>query len=103
MLQRLGDLMALLGPRYKTLPRQLIWEKAEKGDMTAFQRRLQKAGGIQAVVGVPGQRPSGSAPVFTRDAVTADSDGKARAAWLQARSAERVRRNRSRAKLANLA
>ena len=28
IIERLGHLMALLGPRYRTLPREALWEKA---------------------------------------------------------------------------
>ena len=31
IIERLGRLMALLGPRYRTLPREELWEKAVAG------------------------------------------------------------------------
>lgn len=93
MISRLGHYMALMGPRYK-IAKEMIWEKAERGELTAAQRRLQKQGGIVAVL----QREGGllgscSAPAVGK-VVAADSDGKARAAWLAARAAERDRGTR---------
>lgn len=91
MIKRLGHYMALLGPRYKTIPKEMIWEKAEMGDMTPFQRRLKKAGGITAV----GGGPDTSLRAGPMPGELTDSDGKARAAWLAARTAEQERRNRA--------
>jgi hypothetical protein len=93
MITRLGHMMALLGPRYKTIPKEVIWEKAQRGERTPAQRRLAKLGGIEAVGGGPDRqlRSSASAP----GELTADEDGRARAAWLAARTAERERRNRA--------
>lgn len=93
MITRLGHFMALLGPRYKCCSKDMIWEQAERGERTPFQRRLHKLGGIEAVGGGPDRlRPSPSAPGEL--VLAADSDGKARTAWLAARTAERDRRNR---------
>lgn len=100
MIKRLGNYMSLLGPRYKTISKEMIWEKAQRGEMTPFQRRLEKAGGIEAVGGGPDLtlRHSSSAP---GDLVLAsDSDGKARAAWLAARTVERKRDRPSKASAA---
>jgi len=88
MITRLGHFMALLGPRYKCCSKDMIWEQAERGERTPAQRRLHKLGGIEACGGGPDKlRPSPSAPGD-------DSDGRARAAWLAARTSERDRRNR---------
>jgi len=93
MITRLGAFMALLGPRYKCCSKEMIWEQAERGERTPAQRRLHKLGGIEAVGGGPDRlRPSPSAPGEL--VLAADSDGKARAAWLAARTCERDRRNR---------
>lgn len=92
MIKRLGHFMALLGPRYKTISKEMIWEKAERGERTPAQRRLHKLGGIEAVGGGPDRMiKSGSAP----GELALDSDGRARSAWLAARTAERDRRNRA--------
>lgn len=89
MIHRLGHLMALLGPRYKCVSKELMWEKAKRGDRTPVERRLDKFGGIVALGGGPDRlRPSGSAPAE-------DEDGTARVAWLEARTAERERRNQA--------
>jgi hypothetical protein len=88
MISRLGHYMALLGPRYK-LSKEMVWEKAERGELTAAQRRLQKQGGIVAVL----EREGGLLASIASSAKTlgkatpADQDGKARAAWLAARAA----------------
>jgi len=94
MISRLGHYMALLGPRYK-LSKEMIWEKAERGELTPAQRRLQKQGGIVAVLEREGGllASSSSAPAVGK-VVAADSDGKARAAWLAARASERDRGTR---------
>lgn len=90
MISRLGHLMALLGPRYKCVSKELMWEKAKRGDRTSVERRLDKFGGIVNLGGGPDRlRPSGSAPGEN------DSDGTARVAWLEARTAERERRNQA--------
>jgi len=90
MISRLGHLMALLGPRYKCVSKELMWEKAKRGDRTPIERRLDKFGGIVNLGGGPDRlRPSGSAPGEN------DSDGTARVAWLEARTAERERRNQA--------
>ncbi|CAJ1422590.1 unnamed protein product [Effrenium voratum] len=44
MIERLGDLMALLGPRYRTLPREALWEKAVVGSTTPLQRKEKRLG-----------------------------------------------------------
>lgn len=112
-IERLGELMSLLGPRYKTLPREKLWEKAASGDLTAFQRRaLQAKGHGAAVAGAvggdgvaehhngDGGRSRGGAGAGVsgspskREAVDADPDGNARAAWLAARTHEKTRRDR---------
>ena len=41
-LDSLGGLIALLGPRYKFMPRAKLWEKAEILQMTPFQRRMRR-------------------------------------------------------------
>lgn len=90
MITRLGHYMALLGPRYKCCNKEMIWEKAEHGEKTPAQRRLLKLGGIEACGGGPDLSLRASAPDLGQD-----SDGKARAAWLAARTADRERRNRA--------
>jgi len=95
MIMRLGHFMALLGPRYKTISKEMIWEQAERGERTPAQRRLAKLGGIEAVGGGPDRSLRASASAPGELALAADSDGKARAAWLAARTADRERRNRA--------
>jgi hypothetical protein len=91
MIKRLGHYMALLGPRYK-LSKELIWEKAKRGEMSAAQRRLHKQGGIEAVMKREGGMLSNSrSDPSVGEVVATDSDGKARAAWLAARATERDR------------
>jgi len=91
MIKRLGHFMALLGPRYKCCSKGMIWEQAERGERTPAQRRLHKLGGIEAVGGGPDRLlKSSSAP----GDLSNDPDGRARAAWLAARTTERDRRSR---------
>merc|ERR1740116_569244 len=76
-IERLGELMSLLGPRYKTLACEKLWEKAASGDLTAFQRRaLQAKGDGGRSRGGAGAGVSGSPS--KREAVDADPDGNAR-------------------------
>eukprot|EP00927_Polykrikos_kofoidii_P077965 TRINITY_DN74848_c0_g1_i1.p1 TRINITY_DN74848_c0_g1~~TRINITY_DN74848_c0_g1_i1.p1 ORF type:complete len:428 (+),score=75.53 TRINITY_DN74848_c0_g1_i1:89-1285(+) len=85
MIERLGSMMALLGPRYKTLSRKTIWERAERGELSAFQRRLKK----ERELGMVHVNPLKA--VFQRDTgaafeiITPDPESAARAAWLAAR------------------
>jgi len=89
MIKRLGHFMALLGPRYKCVNKDMIWEKAAIGERTPMQRRLDK--GLEAIGGPDRHRPApGDMPVISKD-----EDGKARAAWLAARATERERRQRA--------
>lgn len=94
MIERLGDLMALLGPRYRTLPRSEIWEKAVVGQTTALQRREKRLGpaaahSISGFAKSRGEREASKnrprSPEWLPDY---DPDGAARAAWLQARERE---------------
>lgn len=94
MIERLGDLMALLGPRYRTLPRAAIWEKAVVGSTTALQRREKRLGPAAAhsISGFArsrgqsqGSKNRARSPEWLPDY---DPDGPARAAWLQARERE---------------
>lgn len=94
MIERLGDLMALLGPRYRTLPRSELWEKAVVGQTTALQRREKRLGAaaahsISGFAKSRGEREASKnrprSPEWLPDY---DPDGAARAAWLQARERE---------------
>merc|ERR1712217_445036 len=40
VIERLGSLMAILGPRYKTVSRDALWERARVGETTPLQRQL---------------------------------------------------------------
>lgn len=77
---KLGELMALLGPRYKTVARDKLWAQAANNE-TPLQRRLRVRGLASEEFGTSsaGVRPS------MRDSPE-DPDGKPRAAWLAARS-----------------
>jgi len=94
MIERLGHLMALLGPRYRTLPREELWEKAVAGQTTALQRREKRLGAAAAhsISGFAksrgqnqGNKNRPRSPEWLPDY---DPDGAARAAWLQARERE---------------
>lgn len=89
-IKRLGNYMALLGPRYKTISKEMIWEKAERGERTALQRRMHKLGIEPQCKPDTSLRLSSSAPGSL--SLASDSDGRARAAWLAARAANRDHR-----------
>ncbi|CAE7476274.1 unnamed protein product [Symbiodinium pilosum] len=93
MIERLGDLMALLGPRYRTLPREAVWEKAVAGSSTAMQRREKRLGRVdlRAAAAALGNRSRGQTkarPPSPERLQDYDPDGSARAAWLRARDRE---------------
>mmetsp|Transcript_69658 Transcript_69658/g.193868 ORF Transcript_69658/g.193868 Transcript_69658/m.193868 type:complete len:421 (-) Transcript_69658:115-1377(-) len=92
MIKRLGSLMELFGPRYKTVSKDMIWERAEKGDLSPFQRRLKKdkeigAGPKDFLSDLPK-----TAPGAELDGVGLDPDGPARRQWLAARM--KIRRDK---------
>jgi len=93
MIERLGDLMALLGPRYRTLPREAVWEKAVVGSTTSLQRREQRLGSAAARAISGGFKHRGSVKVkqhkMPENAPDNDPDGRERAAWLQAKEREK--------------
>lgn len=85
-IDRLGDMMALLGPRYKTLPPGMIWEKAVEGGTTPLERmnkRLGAAAPKKKAIQI--KRP---APEEMPDL---DHEVAPRAAWLTLRAQERAR------------
>ncbi|CAE8625848.1 unnamed protein product [Polarella glacialis] len=94
MIERLGDLMALLGPRYRTLPREAVWEKAVVGSTTPLQRREKRLGSatVHASLGSKGHRGQHRRTAGKRqqspETLDLDPDGTARAAWLTARDRE---------------
>lgn len=92
MIKRLGHFMALLGPRYKCVNKEMIWDKAKTGERTPAQRRLHELGGIENAGGGP-DKFLGAA--LDNPVISKDEDGKARAAWLAARATERERRTRA--------
>eukprot|EP00930_Biecheleria_cincta_P034908 TRINITY_DN24057_c0_g1_i1.p1 TRINITY_DN24057_c0_g1~~TRINITY_DN24057_c0_g1_i1.p1 ORF type:complete len:460 (+),score=90.07 TRINITY_DN24057_c0_g1_i1:137-1516(+) len=98
MIERLGGLMALLGPRYRTVPRQALWEKAVLGETTSLYRLEQRLG-RDAAHSISGfkrgrVRRSSTKKVQPEDIPSYDSDGVARAAWLHARALEKEREAR---------
>ncbi|CAE7590220.1 unnamed protein product [Symbiodinium sp. KB8] len=91
IIERLGDLMGLLGPRYRTLSREAVWEKALAGGMTAFERREKRLGTAAASALSGHSRSRGQSkgrPPSPERLQDYDPDGSARAAWLQARDRE---------------
>lgn len=95
MIERLGDLMALLGPRYRTLPRSELWEKAVVGQTTTALQRREKRLGPAAAHSISGfaksrgeREASKNRPRSPEWLPDYDPDGAARAAWLQARERE---------------
>eukprot|EP00928_Gymnodinium_smaydae_P061777 TRINITY_DN45789_c0_g1_i1.p2 TRINITY_DN45789_c0_g1~~TRINITY_DN45789_c0_g1_i1.p2 ORF type:complete len:373 (-),score=72.27 TRINITY_DN45789_c0_g1_i1:148-1266(-) len=90
MTERLGDLIGMLGPRYKTVNKSLIWERATKGDTSAFQRRLQKAKESGAVPADFVAMATRQDPAARMEAIGPDVDGVARREWLWARRRARM-------------
>jgi len=86
-IERLGDMMAILGPRYKTLPRGMIWEKAVQGKTTPLQRQEKRLG---ALLG-PDPRMRVSMRRAPEDLPNTDTEAIPRAAWLVNRKKERQR------------
>jgi len=93
MIERLGDLMALLGPRYRTLPREAVWEKAVVGSTTSLQRREKRLGSAAARAISGGFKHRGPVKIkqhkMPENAPDNDPDGRERAAWLQAKEREK--------------
>lgn len=94
-IRRLGDFLALLGPRFKCIEREKLYERAAMGDVGKFQRQLQS--GVITVAEVGGQKKP-----WPGEAPDADLDGKDRRAWLSIRRMERERRIRAPAGLEDL-
>lgn len=87
-IERLGDLMALLGPRYKTLPRGKIWEKAVTGGTTPLERQQKRLGDA-----APKKQPYTIKRRAPEDQPDLDHEVAPRAAWLKVRAKERERHN----------
>lgn len=84
-IERLGGLMALLGPRYKTLPLEVLWQKAATNNTPLQRRELRLGGTNSAWMAASPPRPRR----LPEEAPDADPDGIARAAWIAARGQER--------------
>jgi len=85
-IERLGDMMALLGPRYKTLPRGMVWEKAVHGDSTPLERQQKRLGDAAPKRGLfRVKRP------LLEDQADLDHEVGIRVAWLKIRGKERAR------------
>lgn len=97
MIERLGDLMALLGPRYKTVKKEMLWHRAEVGDLGAFHRKLlrEKQEREQGARTEEPRRRAHDARDASDAELDPDPDGRARAAWLSARAQEAERRART--------
>ncbi|CAJ1377056.1 unnamed protein product [Effrenium voratum] len=88
MIERLGDLMALLGPRYRTLPREALWEKAVVGSTTPLQRKEKRLGPAAYTLTRSQSQSSKNRTNSPEWLPDYDPDGAARAKWLQARERE---------------
>eukprot|EP00929_Paragymnodinium_shiwhaense_P121509 TRINITY_DN93773_c0_g1_i1.p1 TRINITY_DN93773_c0_g1~~TRINITY_DN93773_c0_g1_i1.p1 ORF type:complete len:339 (+),score=66.47 TRINITY_DN93773_c0_g1_i1:161-1177(+) len=86
MIERLGDLMACLGPRYRTLNKEAMWERACRGETSAFQRRLAKERELGAATK---RNPLKAAlrrdPGAALEVIEPDPEQPARVSWLDAR------------------
>jgi len=90
-IQHLSNFMTLLGPRYKVLPRHVLWERANRDECEHKKppRRHNVRGGQSNAMPLQAARQSSFASL---DEI--DPDGGARAAWLAARAREKERRGR---------
>jgi len=92
-LDSLGGLIALLGPRYKFMPREKLWQKAQILQMTPFQRRMRRE---QERLGIAGTSAASLLPQAgsqgrrkPEDAPDNDPDNAARRRLIHLRSVER--------------
>merc|ERR1712151_41344 len=101
VIERLGHLMALLGPRNKTLSRDALWEKARIGETTPLQRQIARVGDAkkQQDAGRPkilkGASRKAALCQLPKDEADEDPDGAPRAAWLRGRAREKERRDQA--------
>lgn len=99
VIERLGSLMAVLGPRYKTLSRDALWERARIGETTPLQRQLSRVGEAkEAMAGsknLKGAARRAKMQQEPKEAPDEDPDRGPRAAWLEARAREKERRDRA--------
>jgi len=82
-IERLGKIMAMLGPRYKTMPRGSLWEKASTEELGPLKRRL---------LNEARQRYDQVQEDSCRSRVTLDTDVDERIArrrWLEEKAVER--------------
>lgn len=83
-LERFGDMMSLLGNRFKTLPRGVIWERAVfEGSTTPLQRKLIREGHIKPL-GLPVRRRC-----LPEDVPDMDTEKGTRKSWLRMRRLQR--------------
>uniref|UniRef100_A0A7S1SA79 Uncharacterized protein n=1 Tax=Alexandrium catenella TaxID=2925 RepID=A0A7S1SA79_ALECA len=102
-IERLSDFMTLLGPRYKTVSKEMLFNRSEVGDLGAFRRRRlrEKRDAAQRGLSERAKMFGGfsrsssdinkSMDIWSRidiPAILEDPDGSARAAWLNARAQE---------------
>jgi len=89
-LDRFGDMIALLGPRFKTLPHAAIWERAVlEGTTTPLQRKMQRM-----------HRPAGDGVLAKKriapeDVPDMDTEKATRKSWLTIRRKQRENEMRS--------
>lgn len=91
-IQHLSNFMTLLGPRYKVLPRHVLWERANR-DESEYKKppRHHNITGGQSNTMLPLQAARRHS-LTSLDGI--DPDGGARAAWLAARAREKERHAR---------
>jgi len=109
-IERLGDFMTLLGPRYKAVSKEMLFKRSESGDLGSFQRRLmrekhEQQRGLNTGMAVHRMKllgissPDSNLPrnnqLENKPDLLTDPDGTARSAWLHARAQEVERRART--------
>jgi len=90
MIDRLGDLINMLGPRYKQVSKEMIWKRAETGEQSDFQRRLNKLRemGVETnLLDTILKKDAGAA----MELLTPDPEAPARVSWLDNRRKEKMK------------
>lgn len=88
VLKRFGEYIHLLGPRYKTLPHGVIWDRAVlEGTTSALERRMMRS--LQPPPAMPAKKR-----VPPEDVPNMDTEHETRASWVATRRLQRLQRER---------
>jgi len=90
-IQNMSNFMSLLGPRYKVLPRHVLWERANR-DESEHKKPPRRHNTNDSKRNTTPLQAARRNTLASLDDI--DPDGGARAAWLAARAHENERRSR---------